>query len=569
MKKVLLGSIVAAIVAAAAAGAYWFVSRGGGDGVVYRLTYVPAKEGKNDRWGMLGMDGEFLVANEWKEEPSLPVDGIVRVPGKEGFEFYTAERKPKQIGGTYYRASLFSEGVAAVVQPGGTIAWIDTNGNEVLGLKDTDGQPVERVAALRNGLAPYQNAEGKWGYLDKAGQPVIPAKYAKVGYFDGGHAVVAESLDKNEGTVEVRYDVIDARGERVFSAPADATLRFELSNGRVAYVSEGDVGFLDLTGEKAIKATSKFHEVLPFFQGYASFGDGEDWGVIDRQGEVVLRNKFEWAFYAGGLVMVTDRGKRGFVNLDGEEIIRPQYDQALPFFGATTFVKEGRKYLLIDKKGVLVTKNDYANLAGLDRILTKVLGWSLPADKDEYVESDFVDFDTAVAAAFKELTPGRINGVTLQTRVTDAAMAALEADPKKLPTYGSRIELPWKQVSPYVSVRNGVSFTGDVQRSLYRPRNAYYGDTYKEFVGYEPDEGVTAVAVGAEFDLSGKAMGKGELLADALKNKLTGLGYTVTADSGDELVFSYPGAPADQPSPARIKVSPSWVAMLVRLRQEP
>jgi hypothetical protein len=565
MKKILLSAALVAVLAAGGFLGYLAYARLGG--ASNALRYIPARESKDERWGLVDMKGKFLVANEWKDQPSLPSDGIVRVPGKEGYEYYTVEAKPRQVGEAFDQASDFSEGLAAVVRKGGPISLLSTKGEVISVLKELNGEPVERLAAFHGGLAPYENGEGLWGFVNTKGEAVIPAKYRSVGYFHDKVAVVVEVDKDAEGAETEAYAVIDEKGERRFPAKSDVALGSLVTGGLVAFLSEREWGFLNMTGEKAIKPTAKFRSVTPFNGGYAAFSDGDGWGIIDTAGEVVLRPKYGSAIYVGGLVMVSDRGKTGFVNLDGEEIIRTQYEAGLPFFGSTTWVKDGRKFILIDKAGALVTKNDFYQVASLDRVRNHVLGWETPFDDGQTVRSDYVDVARAVDAAFKEITQQRINGISAATGVTDEAMKVLEVAPGDLPTNSAQVESALKQVAPGVDLKLGVEFSGNVQRALGRPRNAYYGDTYVEVTGYEPDSQVRAAAVVAAFSLSGKARGKGRLFADAVKEKLLAAGYEQTADTERRLAFAFKNTAEGEPAePAIVSISDSRVVVGLRLR---
>ncbi|KAA9037185.1 WG repeat-containing protein [Ginsengibacter hankyongi] len=56
-----------------------------------------------------------------------------------------------------------------------------------------------------------------------------------------------------------------------------------------------------------------------------------------------------------GLSQVKKNGKVGYVNKKGIEIIKPQYDDGLPFNEGYTAVKKGTKWMYLDSTGKVVT----------------------------------------------------------------------------------------------------------------------------------------------------------------------------------------------------------------------
>ncbi|MGI9383493.1 MAG: WG repeat-containing protein [Methyloligellaceae bacterium] len=152
---------------------------------------------------------------------------------------------------------------------------------------DAGAQPK---CAQQADLKPFEH-NGKFGYKNKAGETVVPARYiiAKC-FLETGIAAVADEnswayIDRH-GNVVLRPFIFD-NGPDYFA------------EGLARFVKDGKMGFFDIQGRVVIDA--RFDWVEPFSNGRAKFctgckkqlmGEhwtmtGGNWGVIDRQSSIV------------------------------------------------------------------------------------------------------------------------------------------------------------------------------------------------------------------------------------------------------------------------------------------
>ncbi len=369
--KALIWILVAVIVAGLIVAAVFLLRGGGGGtlGLLKGLRYVPFKEAAADRWGLMDLSGNVLVDKEWENQPSMVVEGLVRVRNNEGkYEFFTAEQKTRQIGEKYLAATLPFEGLAAVVKEKSGVYYIDTAGNTVFELKDVDGVAAVEGGCFKEGMARFRTLDGKWGFINNKGIVVIKPKYDSADNFSEGLALVSLVDRKPNGPSEKRSGFIDKEGNEVIPLKAGVEYQF-CSEGLIAFSdNEGkEWGYKDRKGEVAIKPKSQFQEVGPFIEGYATFKDAGRYGVIDRQGETVIRAKYGTALYAGGMVCIEDGGKWGFRDLSDKEVLKAEYQEIFPFVGNVAVVKERDKYILVNKAGECLNKKDYAQIGGLNQ----------------------------------------------------------------------------------------------------------------------------------------------------------------------------------------------------------
>ncbi|MEK8129306.1 WG repeat-containing protein [Paenibacillus filicis] len=180
----------------------------------------------------------------------------------------------------YLEAGDFSHGKAVVKVQENLYALIDTSG------KRLHTYPYAFVGGLGDGLLPFrQEVEGRYGYIDEAGQVVIKPQYTVALPFSEGRAVVNTAADyKNE------YGLIDRRGRAILK-PSYNEVR-DLGERRYA------VGFA-LDPEKpyigSVYAIADDHgkfltqalyvQVADYKKGVASVSDGRRTFFLDRSGK--------------------------------------------------------------------------------------------------------------------------------------------------------------------------------------------------------------------------------------------------------------------------------------------
>jgi hypothetical protein len=195
------------------------------------------------------------------------------------------------------------------------------------------GQPVQAQSA---GESPQQKncpelwpveRQGKWGYIDKTGQLIIPFK----------------------------FDAAD-----------------DFSEGLAAAAIKEKTGYIDKTGKFVIRP--RFVEGYPFSSGMAlviihRFKKGmfyfNQYGYIDRSGKLVIRvrepldsKSFRVSYqdkdltFFEGMLQVTQNDKSGFMDKSGKMVIPPRYN-AVGFFSEGLAAAKGKndRYGFIDKTG--------------------------------------------------------------------------------------------------------------------------------------------------------------------------------------------------------------------------
>lgn len=158
--------------------------------------------------------------------------------------------------------------------------------------------------------------EKKVGFIDKRGNFVIEPNYDRAGYFHEGLAWIC---------IDDKYGYIDKTGRHVLKP-----------------------GFLP----ECIGCGS-------FYEGRAHISAPYKMGVIDTSGRLIGHYYQNIYDFHEGLALVKAGGEYGFINRNGDLIIRPQFEEALDFhegLAQVVFNAEGDnpKYGFIDKTGNIV-----------------------------------------------------------------------------------------------------------------------------------------------------------------------------------------------------------------------
>ena len=233
-------------------------------------------------------------------------------------------------------------------------------------------------------LVPYRDGNGKWGFIDKSGNEVVPCKYdyvysfseglarvrldGKEGFIDkSGNEVIPlkydEAEDFSEGLAVVeldgKYGFIDKNGNEVVPCTYDRAHDF--SEGLAFVGLDGKCGFIDNSGNVVVPL--KYDDAKSFSEGLARVCLDGKWGFIDKSGKVVIPCKYGWADkFSEGRARVCLGGKDGFIDKSGNEVVPLKYDEAHSFSEGLAVVRLGGKYGFIDKSGneVIPFKYDQA-----------------------------------------------------------------------------------------------------------------------------------------------------------------------------------------------------------------
>lgn len=344
----------------------------GGSGV--ESEYFAFQEKEGGRWGLMNADGDVLLEDYDDNKPSIVTEGRFFLRNSNGkYELYSAEEKPEQIGSDVYADwAIFTEGLAPVAKDSSSIIYINADGEVKIELD----KEIETATCFSDGLAAVE-IDGKWGFINKDGEVVIPAIYASVGGFKDGLAIVEDTIVYKKDSYEREpqtWNVINKDGERQFEKDKLAT----------EYTAEWP-SYVD--GVLAVKDVEKKRICF-----------------IDEAGEIVGEPLKETVArigtaYDGKFVFVESDGKYGFMNTDGEVLVKAKYD-IMAYNGNILIVKDGDECFVIDEEGEKVGEEEYDDMnlfpefvvGGEDKIMVKDGKMWQIADAEGNVDKDAPEY---------------------------------------------------------------------------------------------------------------------------------------------------------------------------------
>lgn len=272
------------------------------------------------------VDGVSLVSNGWNQKGAINAKGEEIIPADK-----------HELGGVV-------EGMIVVQDKEGQYGAYNTKGELMVTFKYDD------MKNYCSGLARIK-VDGKYGYVDNAGNEVVAAKYS----------VAAEKFSEGLAFVggNYKYGYINTKGEEVIPMMYARANNFH--EGMAAVRTKNGYGYINTKGE--LLTAAKYDDALPFSEGLAIVEKDEKIKVINKTGEELYtfdKNIIPGGSYHDGLLLVCDMktGKFGYYNTKFEIALPLEYPAADTFNEgkALTVSIEGDEcvFNFIDKKGKVV-----------------------------------------------------------------------------------------------------------------------------------------------------------------------------------------------------------------------
>ena len=520
------------------------------------VEYIPYQETEKGQWCMISPAGEVLFSEEFKNEPTVIKDGRFMVKNEEGlWEIYTAEPKPKKVGGEYLYATCFEDGIALVAEQNGYVTIIDKEGKEVKVLDKIGNKIVDEVGSFSEGYALYKTGDFI-GAINREGKEVIKPDYVALnpchdGKFIGVNMKYEKEYNKKDG--KYSYDIIDTNGKLLFSISNEKYSKIGafFIDGLlpVAIKQDGEEcwGIINDKNEVIVKPTSKIKNITDISGKKFIYSNGEGFGLMNIDGENLIRAKYEMLSFEGSnrLFAITEKTQKSYDykcklideedNKIGDEEFSYYYSFK-NFDGKHAFVKVSDKmWSIIDIDGKQLQKlPDMVNI-GI-------------STGDSSIKNDHVDY----AELFKEMKLGlnSVDGLTLnKTTTKEAAKIKEDNDPDKGDSehplsdpywYDTANLIVYKKTFNKVETEILIGFPDYISRRTYRTQNEDYGYfTYRRevFSGYEFNN-LVGDKLGVGFPNSGILKGKSKQLLNAIKEHLKKLGGKQEKSNDNAAVFT-------------------------------
>ncbi|MCC5917049.1 MAG: WG repeat-containing protein [Cryomorphaceae bacterium] len=326
--------------------------------------------------GMINYKGDVLLENEFKGNLRPFQSGMALY--QKSKTSYFIDKQGRESTDGYMQATDFGNGYAFVVNQGEKISVIDTKFRvrKILDYDEVEGFVGNLALVTKDGLH---------GVINSKLNEIIPCDFAEIQISSNGEYVIGVHFE------ESKFQIFDSRGRLVLETKEAV---FEPREGMIPYFDDG-FGYLDMNGNKVIRAKREWLFVSPFVNGYSSYLEDGRWGVLDKDGRKIIRAKYYYPviFSEDGLAVTAKREERqpkgrrtqydyrfGYINIDDEEVIPFKYELALNFHKGKAFVNDGKYWFIIDKEGKQYGQNEYtriglgANVYNLHKQIEYIIG---------------------------------------------------------------------------------------------------------------------------------------------------------------------------------------------------
>lgn len=520
----------------------------------YQVTHLPFKADEESRWGLIDFKGNPLIEDEFDLPPSPVVEDRFYVQNSDGlYEFYTAEKKFKKIGGEYISVGIFHDGLAPVVEKDQPISYIRPDGSVAFTLDRYNDELIVQATVFQEGRAAFATKSGKWGYIDQTGKVVIEPKYDFASLFVDKKAIVCNYPEA--GVIEM--SLINWKGNEQFKLKGDDQIQFLPWKGTVVYSEKKDgsdcYGLLDEKGEKVLKASTKYGELENSFHNSLLFKDSHSkCGSIDRSGNVLIRAKYDDLIPTENVLIFKENDKYGLLSYEGEKICSAIYENIIPFADNQdyTYAQDGNDWILIDQKGTDVRKGEYYMIKyepyfGIHKLWRVQSSGLVSLYKNCLtVQSDYLDVQAEVDDMLSVIhTDGSLDKLSYNTKSNEFAQLYDKEYKVNDLKDKDRMETLTKNIDLY-KMWVTASFNGTVITPNYKRvwKDSYWGrghwENEIEDYSYNGDAKIEKFML--DISLQGKFIKRKEDVHQAIHNWFEARGYTLASkETSDDVQSSY------------------------------
>lgn len=293
----------------------------------FDIQYIPVKIDPDSDWSLISKDGKVIFEDEFKQEPSLVINGLFYVKEDDGFCVYRTEGdKPEPVDGLEKLSYVgyLNDGLMPVTFPGKRISIVDKDGKEQFKLNPVKGKEiVQCVASYIDHMLIVSNEDNKSGYFNTNGECVIEPMYDFAGFFAEDKSVVYK---------DSVWSVINKKNEKLFSLkknqhPAnipmfkdDCIITVDKDSVFYAYNGKGEMS----------KLSSKIKQVVDYKNKYLIYiAKNGDYGMMTFDGDVVVRAKYKSLTFGADDQLIAQRDENQYELLDfeGKTIQKLDYDK--------------------------------------------------------------------------------------------------------------------------------------------------------------------------------------------------------------------------------------------------
>ncbi len=346
----------------------------------YKTQYLPVQLVGSEKWSILDVNsGEVVTKDAFTNAPSPIVDGMFYVRNDEGsYDYYDVSAPTTPVAGHFGSATAFSDdGVAVCSRVGQPICVIDRKGQVVKQLP----KEISQCSMFSRGMAAFQNDNGQWGYINAAGDTIVPAIYSSANMFlYNDYALVIDENQPNDSVVS--FSVINKSGKIMFTG---TTAEYEpiqpyFINGVMPAMKGDSIVCLNENGKEVANPIDDQEKVSK--GGYADFSRTP----------------------SGDYIVVKDK-KTGMVDKNNKTLIPIEHDNLIDINGERLIAVDGDTYHIIDRTGKPVGNVKFSN--------------AHVSEDNPYATRGYIDTDLAAASMMMMFDETSCCGANASTTLMD------------------------------------------------------------------------------------------------------------------------------------------------------
>lgn len=477
----------------------------------------PIQTEEDGRWGLMTPDGKVVFEDEFDEIEYVAVNGFFKVKNKDGlWEIYTAKKKPEQVGREYKYVSPFCNGIALATEKDKPITLINTKGKVIKTLDELSGKIVVNASTFVQGLSIFGTDEELYGVINTKGDVILEPKYA--GILIGKGLMVAVTK-KDKGKNFPHFIIFNHKGKELctINGMKEKIDGIELSDGKliVRINRENEsykYGIMNTKGEWIMKPHKKAKVIRDVWGDNVIFYDGDNCGVMNTDGEIVLRAKYDYLWFRSKNILIAHDSKEGeemLIDLEGNQIGNEAYQDLRILDDKYLAAQEDEhSWVVIDNKGNVVS----------DKKLD-IYDINFRTDNND-IKTDYVDISKLIA--YLNITKDGVDGLSLSdkaksiaTKVAEKKDSDTDLDPEN---YRYDDVLYYEKHIGMAEASIKFSFDEYIGEPITETTyETYYGWVYshERTVGYKFRD-ITPASYTITFYNSGILTGKTEKIYDAL-----------------------------------------------------
>lgn len=334
--------------------------------------YLPIQLEKDGFWSLLSKDGQVKYENEFKNQPTVVINGVFSVKEGEGISVYRASGdKPELIDGleNLKFVGVYNDNLLPVCFSDKRISIVNIEGEEQYKLEPIKGKEIIFCnSCFTENMLQIKTEDEKYGFINSSGKCVIQPIYKSAGVFSNNKALVMQDSIIN---------VIDKTGNKLFSFKhgLEPTAQWQYNRYDKICMKDKDGRFYIVDGKgEMTKLSGKIKWVNNFNDKYIIYqSDSNDFGMMTMDGEIVIRPKYrDLCFGKTGELLASRNNQWEILDYSGN--VKAEIDfSTVSYLRAFGYIAgDSGNYTIINGEGKSITKNlDFENFE-TDYILS---GW--------------------------------------------------------------------------------------------------------------------------------------------------------------------------------------------------